>query len=332
MTRTTASIIIPVKPGGRVAALAPLSRLDWPADDWEVMVVEGSCPSRQRNRAAAVAGGEIVWFLDDDSRVRPDALRRLADHFADPAVAAVGGPSLTPATDSPWQRSLGAMLASPLGGGGVRNRYRRTGEVRRCRQNELILCNLAFRRDLFLADGGLDERLYPNEENELMDRLVADGHRLLHDPDLCVERSQRPDWRAFVRQMVGYGRGRGEQTRIAGVSSPVNFAPLGLLCWLLLAPAMPAVVALPPILLYSALVVLSAVTASPSVGARRIPLLALLTVAMHLLYGGGIAVGLLRPRYRQRRPGEGEVTLRQVKGFGEEFPAGTVTAGSHECT
>lgn len=214
------------------------------------------------------------------------------------------------------------MLASPLGGGGVRNRYRRTGEVRSCGQSELILCNLAFRRNRFMADGGLDERLYPNEENELMDRLTADGHRLLHDPDLYVERSQRTTWRAFVRQMFGYGRGRGEQTRIAGVSSPLNFAPLGLLCWLLLAPVLPPVVALPPILLYSALVLLSALTAASSVSPQRIPLVALLTVAMHLLYGAGIAAGLLRPRYLHRSPGECAVALRHIKGFGEEFPSG----------
>jgi hypothetical protein len=316
----TVSIIIPVRPGGDVAALASLALLDYPADAWEVVVGEGTSPSRQRNAAVAAARGEIIYFLDDDSRVRPDALRRLAGHFADPAVAAVGGPSLTPPDDSSWQRSVGALLASPLGGGGVRNRYRRTGSVRTCGQAELILCNLAFRRHLFLAAGGLDERLYPNEENELLDRLVADGHPLLHDPDLWVERSQRPDWRAFVRQMYGYGRGRGEQTRIAGVSSPVNFAPLGLLCWLLLAPFLPSMVALPPILLYSALVTLSSVAASPSVGPLRVPLLALLTVAMHLLYGAGIAVGLLRPRYLRRRPKECEVTLRHVKGFGEAFP------------
>lgn len=319
MTRTTVSIIIPVKPGGVVAALEALSRLDFTAEAWEVMVTEGSCPSRQRNSAAAAASGDIVWFLDDDSRVQPDALQRLARHFEDPAVAAVGGPSITPASDSSWQRSVAAMLASPLGGGGVRNRYRRAGTVRSCGQNELILCNLAFRRSLFLADGGLDERLYPNEENELMDRLVADGQRLLHDPDLYVERSQRPTCRAFVRQMFGYGRGRGEQTRIAGISSPVNFAPLGLLCWLLLAPLLLPMVALPPILLYSALVLLSAVTVSSSVGLLRVPLVAFLTIAMHLLYGAGIAVGLLRPRYLHRRPSECEVLVRHIKEFGEAF-------------
>jgi hypothetical protein len=88
-------------------------------------------------------------------------------------------------------------------------------------------------------------------------------------------------------------------------------------------------VALPPILLYSASVVVSAAAASAPVGPGRIPLLAALTVALHLLYGAGIAAGLLFPRFRSRSPREGEVVLRRIKGFGDTFP-GDVQQSSPE--
>ncbi|CAH2032034.1 glycosyltransferase [Trichlorobacter ammonificans] len=230
------SIVIPVKPGVVPQAVKRLSPLAQSREALELLVAEGTCPSRQRNEAVRQARGEIVYFLDDDSLVPPDCLQRLAGHFADPAVAAVGGPSLTPTDDSLLQRAIGAALASPLGAGGVCNRYRSTGTVRRTTERELILCNLAVRREVFLACGGFDERLYPNEENEFLDRLAATDSLLLHDPLLTVQRSQRASLTAFLYQMFRYGRGRAQQTRIAGVTGIMPFAPLLLLLYLLSLP------------------------------------------------------------------------------------------------
>ena len=110
------SIIIPVKPGGEVKALEPLRQVEYPADSFEVLVAEGRRPSSQRNKAAAEASGELLYFLDDDSLVDPGFLRRVIGHFSDPQVAVAGGPSLTPSTDSLRQRAFGAALSSPFGG------------------------------------------------------------------------------------------------------------------------------------------------------------------------------------------------------------------------
>lgn len=227
------SIIIPIKPGLEPSALQRLSALDWPAEQLELLVAEGTCPSRQRNCAVQQARGEIVYFLDDDSLVATDALQRLTMHFRDPAVAAVGGPSLTPDDDSLLQRCFGALFTSLLGAGGVRNRYQAVGELRRTTERELILCNLAFRRSAFLEQGGLDERLYPNEENDLLDRLHKAGAILLHDPGLAVWRSQRSTVAAFAKQLFRYGRGRAEQTRIAGYPGLMPFVPLFFVIYLL---------------------------------------------------------------------------------------------------
>jgi glycosyltransferase involved in cell wall biosynthesis len=40
---------------------------------------------------AGAATGDVIAFTDDDAAPRPDWLRRLEDHFAEPAVGAVGG-------------------------------------------------------------------------------------------------------------------------------------------------------------------------------------------------------------------------------------------------
>lgn len=244
------SIIIPVKPGLVPAAITGLIAADRSASQIEILVAEGHNPSRQRNEAVRQAQGEIIYFLDDDSLVQPDCLKRLADHFADPMVTVVGGPSLTPSTDSLLQQAIGSALASALGAGGVRNRYQSRGTIRKTDEKELILCNLAVRRSAFISCGGFDERLYPNEENELLDRLRASGGILLHDPQLVVKRSQRRTLAAFARQMFRYGQGRARQTRIAGFSGIMPFAPLFLFIYLLSLPFTPAGIWQTPALLY----------------------------------------------------------------------------------
>jgi succinoglycan biosynthesis protein ExoA len=313
------SIIIPVKPGGAVSALAGLCAADYPADAWEVIVTEGRCPSRQRNRAAAEAGGEILYFLDDDSRVTAGFLGRVARHYADPAVAAAGGPSLTPDTDTPLQQAFGMAFASVIGGGGMRNRYRRAGSVRSTSDRELILCNLSFRRELFLQHGGFDERLYPNEENELMERVRRGGCVLIHDPDLAVLRSQRPTLKAFCRQLFGYGRGRGEQTMVSGIIKPITFVPSLFILYLLLLPLFRKPVYYLPFLCYLLMICSAAVLNTLKSGRPRSALLLPVVFPLfHICYGAGLLCGVAAPRFRKRGVSDCDVTIRRVKEFGGE--------------
>ena len=328
---TPVSIIIPVRPGGLVRAVERLHGVDYPAGSVEVLVAEGCSPSRQRNRAAAMAKGEILYFLDDDSLVDPGFLRRVAALFADPRVAAAGGPSLTPESDSFFQRAAGLVLPSHFGGGGARNRYRRTGVVRPSSERELILCNLAFRRELFLSFGGLDERLYPNEENELMDRLQAAGLLLVHDPELAIFRSQRPDLGAFARQFFGYGTGRGEQTRIAGPRRVVDFAPAFFLVYLLLLPWVPSPPWFIPLVCYCAALAVAAVAAAwRGRTLAALPLLLVLFPTLHLSYGAGLLKALVRPRFGKGRKEMVEVSVRVIKELGMPWSVDVADSGNVE--
>ena len=313
----TFSFIIPVKPGGTVKALETLQQLKEQACPYEILVAEGTRPSRQRNLAAQQCHGDILYFLDDDSRVVADCLAQCAEALADPSVAVVGGPSLTPGEDTPLQQLFGLALSSPFGAGAVRNRYRSTGTRRETTERELILCNMAIRREVYLAAGGLDERLYPNEENELLDRISAGGHRLVHCPSLWIMRSQRPTIRAFVRQMFAYGRGRAQQTLIAGSGSIGSFIPLAFVVYPALLGFLP--VSLPlllPAMAYGLLdtcFALGAVYGSGSFSA--ICLLGLFPL-MHCANGIGLLYGLIKGKPRQPS-GHAEVVIRRVKELGQ---------------
>jgi glycosyltransferase involved in cell wall biosynthesis len=314
------SIIIPVKPEGYVKALERLRRVAYPCDRVEVLVAEGRNPSRQRNQAAAAASGDILYFLDDDSLVSPGFLERAAAHYDDPRVAVTGGPSLTPESDTVLQHAFGMVFVSRFGGGGVRNRYRWYGGVRTTGEHELILCNLSFRRNIFEEYGGFDERLYPNEENELMDRIAAAGRFLIHDPALAVERSQRRTVKAFARQLYGYGRGRAEQTIISGRVKLVAFVPPLFILYLAALPLCGDSRFWAPLALYALLAVIFAVRE----GIRKRMFRAALLVPplfflFHCAFGVGMIRGFLLYPFRKENPARQEVTIRRVKSFGEAF-------------
>jgi len=320
MTETPkVSIIIPVKPGGQVIALAGVRGVDYPAPFIEVLVAEGRQPSRQRNLAVAASAGDILYFLDDDSKVLPRFLRKAVRNFQEPEVAAVGGPSLTPDSDSLLQHSFAMAFASAFGSGGMRNRYRQAGEIRVTCDRELILCNLSFRRETFLAHGGFDERLYPNEENELLEKIRRGGGRLIHDPDIFIFRSQRPSLRAFCRQLFCYGRGRGEQTVLSGVLKPITFIPSFFLIYLLLLPLMHKHVYYLPLLCYLISTVI--ITIYEGIKSRR-PLSALLLPVVfpifHLCYGFGVIRGLCSSRWKTGSL-TSEVAIRRIKEFGADW-------------
>jgi len=308
------SIIIPVKPGGKASALECVKWLDFPEDRLEVFVSEGTQPSRQRNEAAMKAAGEIIYFLDDDSCPTPDALKRIVGHFEDEKVAVVGGPSITPEGDSVLQRTFGGALSSFLGGFSIRNRYRRIGKTRISSENELILCNLAFRKSSFIEEGGLNERLYPNEENELMNRLQEKGKKLIHDPDAYVLRSQRKTLIAFARQMLNYGRGRAEQTLVSPSSfKPTHLAPTLFLLYLLSALILMNPLYLLPMGCYLLVnLFFSLWSGLTEKEWRFIYTLPPIYLFMHICYGAGMIWGLCRGMTGEVKAQSSVVVIKQM--------------------
>ncbi len=311
------SIIIPVKPGGAVRALDGLRKIDYPDEFFEVLVAEGTCPSRQRNLAAKEAQGALLYFLDDDSLVSPDFLTRVVCHYGNDQVAVAGGPSLTPEEDSTLRQAFGLALASPIGAGSVCNRYRRHGVCRETGDHELILCNLSFSSAVFTEAGGFDERLYPNEENELLVRLRRAGWKLIHDPGLAVYRSQRPTFSAFVRQLFGYGRGRAQQILLGGGSTIASFVPVIFLLYLLSLPFLQRPVYYLPLLCYLVMVLAEVIRAAVTSG-KTVPacLLPLLFPVLHLSYGAGLLSGLAVYGAGKRARPVGSVTVKRIKPFG----------------
>lgn len=312
------SIIIPVKPGAYVKALDMVRAMDYPQDKMEVFVAEGCQPSKQRNEAAKEARGEILYFLDDDSCPHSYNLRRLAGHFARTEVAVAGGPSIIPDSDSFIQHCFSDIFTSLFGGGGVRNRYRKAGSARETTEKELILCNLAFRTALFNEMGGLNERLYPNEENELMARLHHNDYKLIYDPEIFVFRSHRRKLYDFIKQNFRYGRGRMEQTILYPKSfSFMHMVPLFFCFYVFGFSFISGIIYSIPLGFYLVASLFFSLIASGEKGVcfdlklKRFFLISFLFPVLHLSYGVGLIVGL-KSLFSAPKIDSAKVTIKKI--------------------
>jgi len=187
-----------------------------PPDGLQILVAAGGHPARQRNAALARARGEILVFLDNDCSIGADYWKELETALRRPEVEIVGGPALLRPHATAWEEIFHALLTHTLIVGTVSARYAARGEFRRASQTELILCNLAVRRSIFEKIGPLSTNLYPNEENEWLDRAQAAGVGAYYDPKLQVFRPQRASPAQMAYTLLRYGIGRTRQFRVSG--------------------------------------------------------------------------------------------------------------------
>lgn len=304
------TIIIPVKPGLKPDAIEAIKNLDYPKDQIEIITVYGKNPSKQRNEAVKLAKGEIIYFLDNDSMPEKGTLKRLIEHIKDDVVLA-GGPSIMP-DKVPFKAFLfGKTLESFFSTGSSRARYKKIGIVRYTGEKEIILCNMVMRKDIYIEFGGLNEKLYPNEENELMEKLKHSGFKMVYDPDAIVRRMPRRTLSSFIRQIFNYGRGRGEQTFFYPRSFNLfNFIPLFFLLYIITALIFKGYSVI-PLFIYFMILLIDAFIKTIRNRDIRYIFLPFTTFLLHITYGVGLIYGLFKAPFKRVK--DSELRIEYVK-------------------
>ena len=147
-----------------------------------IVTTQTGGPARARNLGALQAGGDVLFFIDADVTVPPDAIARLNHHFVnDPELAGMIG-------------SYDDQPAVP----GFLSQYRNLFHHYIHHQAEEAASTFwgacgAIRRDVFLELEGFDEhyRRPSIEDIELGYRLVLKGYRIRLDKDFQVKHLKR---------------------------------------------------------------------------------------------------------------------------------------------
>lgn len=286
-----------------VASREPLS--DMP-DGVRVVVYDSAARGDRLDRAAEVARGDLLAFIDDRVRLPRTWAPHIEGLFGDPDVCIAGGPVLPRS----WRRSeqvSAVMLEKHLGltPGSHVSRTERARPVR-----ELAGANLVVRAATFRDVGGFQSPSVGGEAVRLCFKVRSILQKpVLYDPGLAVSATVLRFPRSFLATVTAYGKTRGDLARRLPETSPlVPYAlptvlllllglELGLLPlrWWLAAEV--GVVALGVIYLTQAAVVM---TAQARLSDRLIASLCLPIVP--LSYGVGFVRGFLGPSLSEISP------------------------------
>lgn len=218
------SVIIPVRnrPAEITACLNSLTRLDYPADKLEIIVVddasEDATPEvvnrfpgvrllrmqqhRQasfcRNRAADAAQGDILAFIDSDCLANPTWLKELVPAFRDASLGALGGWVDAAFEENGLDRYEKVKSSLKIGAW-----FKRSEQVERFFY--VPTCNFLVRREAFLSLDGFRETLHVGEDVDFCWRLQDAGLVLEYRPMGRVSHKHRNRLAAFCTRRFDYG-------------------------------------------------------------------------------------------------------------------------------
>lgn len=316
-----ASIIIPVKNDNKNLreCISKCLELDYP--DFEIIVLPDHDiehvdnqtvksvptgdvgPSRKRDIGMGCSDGQILAFIDDDSFPVKNWLREAIKHFDDEEIAAVGGPAVTPKTDSLRQKASGLVYSSFLGGGKYTYRY-----LPKNRRNvdDYPSCNFIVRRSVIEEIGGFRTDFWPGEDTHLCLEITKKrGKKIMYDPHVLIFHHRRPLFFPHLKQIARYALHRGyfakkfPQTSLRFSYFVPPLFIIGLMGGGLLSLCYPIIklIYIIAIALYLILALLSSLNRNT----RSIPLVFLGILSTHLCYGVWFIKGLLSRRLQEEK-------------------------------
>jgi glycosyltransferase involved in cell wall biosynthesis len=247
------------------------------------------------NLALRQVKGEVVVRIDGHCEIAPDYVSRCVAHLLADEVDCVGGP-VTTVGETYTARVIAAAMSSTFGVGG--STFRVAGEVPAFVDTVPFP---GFLRQTIERIGPFDEELVRNQDDEYSYRLRKNGGRILLTPDIHSRYHSRASLRRLGKQYFEYGfwKVRVLQKHPRQMSGRQFVPPLFVLTLLLLLATAPLFVTgklllAIGVLAYALVNFCAAVFVGRRSGWALLPFLPLAFATIHIAYGLGFLVGMLR--------------------------------------
>ncbi|MDI2097557.1 glycosyltransferase family 2 protein [Ruicaihuangia caeni] len=255
------------------------------------------------NLAIRASRHPIVVRVDAHSELEPDYTRKAVAVLQRTGAANVGG-LMKAQGRTPFQAAVARAYNSRIGLGG--GQYHGGTDAGPAESAYLGV----FRREVLFEAGLYDESVRRGEDWELNLRIRSAGHLVWFDPDLEVTYWPRDSWEKLVRQFSATGAWRGELVRRYKGRNPLRFFVPPLLVLAIVLSLVLAVLQLTGVvhgwpswllsavylgpLAYLALLLWVSFVSERGATARDRWLYLLVLPSMHLAWGAGFIVGVLK--------------------------------------
>jgi cellulose synthase/poly-beta-1,6-N-acetylglucosamine synthase-like glycosyltransferase len=221
------SVVIPTRNNEAIIGrcLQSLSELDYPKDDYEVILGDSMSTDLTRriaeifgvkvvdarksvcagrNAAFEVAKGEFIAISDADCTFDKDWLKNALKYFDDPKVGGIGGANLIPENESAFGKAVGFLFAyAPYV-----TKAAHTRVLPKVIESRSHGSNAIYRASVLRQVIPIDETLVGGEDVIMNDEILDLGYKLLYVPDVLVYHYRRPNIKSWWKSMYRYGMGR----------------------------------------------------------------------------------------------------------------------------
>lgn len=265
------------------------------------------------NVAIRASRGEVVARLDGHAAWRPWHVRRCVELLEEWGADNVGG-TMDGRGQTVLARAVARASASPFGVGGAGYRY---GTRVAPRDTVFLGC---FRRTALDRVGEFDEAAAPHEDYELNTRIRETGGLIIFSPEIPTTYYTRPTWRRLATQFFRYGEAKSRVARRRpAVLRPYHLVPpAAVLAAGFAAAALvsgrgrrPAKVGL---LAYAVAALGASLRAGSGETASVRVLIPAVFLVIHVAWGTGFWVGLVRDRGPRRSRLKSQGDLRRPTG------------------
>lgn len=158
--------------------------------------------SDARNRAAEVANGDWLIFLDSDCIIPEYYLQRVDKFIELNKVELFGGPDKAHESFTPTQKAISYAMTSILTTGGIRGKEKHVGVF------HPRGFNMGIKKQAFLEVNGYATDFRCGEDIELSMRLLEKGKKSALIPEAFVYHKRRTDFLKFFKQVFRFGAAR----------------------------------------------------------------------------------------------------------------------------
>jgi succinoglycan biosynthesis protein ExoA len=324
------SVVMPVRNEGpfMTRSLGAVLAQDYPADRMEILVIDGMSVDGTRalvtelstqhsnlrlldnparivptglNIALAAAKGEVIVRVDGHCEIASDYVRRSVEHLEAQGIEAVGGP-LETVGETNMASAIAVAMSSSFGVGG--------SAFRTVKGKSIFTDTVAFpayRRDAVERAGLFDEELVRNQDDEYNYRLRKLGVKILLASDLNSRYYSRGTLRSLAKQYFQYGFWKIRVLqKHTWQMQPRHFVP-----FLFVITSLALIILVPffqlaqwvlgvELGLYVIANLMASVLTAAKAKWRSLPLLPIVFAVLHVSYGLGFLVGLIRFSHRWR--------------------------------